>query len=315
MLKDDRKDETIFCDSLSTSIDETRMLGTDGASTGGGARGFSAVTPVMPAGSVFPGRDSGDADAELPLLLSITVVGVWGSDDADVMVVVACCWCCWSAGGALDFASGVDIISDLKRLCLPPNIMLPRLEKERAPKSSHRLSSGIGVLIGAKDLSSVVAEQKGVWGSSLSALTGPGTPARPSTSGPVACGGSLGDLGDLAEPRNGSASGGAACAAALSAPSIFFRSFFDPLDPVPKPLLNFVVNELRRVGEGDGDGADCVGEVTVDSGFSGRGGMETVSVSGGGANWLMRVDWGGLTISSSSSEYTDGVSAIWSNIF
>lgn len=284
------------------------MLGTDGASAGGGARGFSTVASLSPAASVFPGRGSGEAETELPLLLSIAAVGVWGSDDVDVVVVVvACCWCS-SAGGALDFASGVDIISDLKRLFLPPNMMLPRLEKERAPKSSHRLSSGMGVLIGAKDLSEAVAEQKGVLGSSLSALTGPGTPG---TSGPVACGGSLGDLGDLAEPRNGSVSGGAACAAALSAPSIFFRSFFDPLGPVPKPLLNFVVNELRRVG----DGTDCVGEVTVDSGFSGRGGMETVSASGGGANWLMRVDWGGLTISSSSSEYTDGVSAIWSNIF
>lgn len=35
----------------------------------------------------------------------------------------------------------------------PPNMILPRLEKDKSPRSSHRLSSGIGVEMGTNSLS------------------------------------------------------------------------------------------------------------------------------------------------------------------
>jgi hypothetical protein len=58
-------------------------------------------------------------------------------------------------------------------------------------------------------------------------------------------------------------------------PSILFRNLFDPSAPMPKLMLSFLVIETRRVGDDVGDG--WVGEPTVVSGFSARGGIDTVS--------------------------------------
>lgn len=101
-------------------------------------------------------------------------------------------------GGACAFASGVDIIKDLKRffLLLLPNMILPRLEKETAGRSSQRLSSGMGVvMIGGEDFAladGVVADDKGALECPLSVLESPGT---------AVCGGSLlgGDWGHFGD--------------------------------------------------------------------------------------------------------------------
>lgn len=47
---------------------------------------------------------------------------------------------------------------------LPPNMMLPLLEKDRSPRSSHRLSAGMGVSRGMKVVSPVFAGVVGAVG-------------------------------------------------------------------------------------------------------------------------------------------------------
>lgn len=133
------------------------MLGTDGASWCA-ARDFSAVA-VASASSLCP-----------VMVLSLTVV----------MVVL----------------SSVRILSALSGLLvLAPNMMLPRLEKQRAPRSSQRLSSGMWVVMGAKGLIAVAWEERGDTGDV----------------GGMACRGpvpvALGDFSDLGEPRSGPVSG------------------------------------------------------------------------------------------------------------
>jgi hypothetical protein len=195
---------------------------------------------------------------------------------------------------------GEDIISDLKGLFFPPNIILPLVEKERAPKSSHRLSSGMCVLMGAKSRVGEGSESS----CPLSALEGP-----------AECGGRLGDFGDLGAAETRPISGGAP---ALSLPSIFFCNRFDfveLLGPIPKRWLSVLVIDAWRVGDGDGDGvcAGRVGDSATVSALSVGCGIE--SFSGGGATRLLLVrDRDGLRFCS-SFEYSDGASAMLSNSF
>jgi hypothetical protein len=238
---------------------------------------------------------------------SIAVGGGWGWDaDADADADALVRWCSSRNDDAFAFASGADIISDLKGLFLPPNMMLPLLENETAPKSSHRLSLGIGVVIGAKELAVAVAEDnanvKGRSRScSLSALKRPGPGG---SRGPLGDWGDLGVFGDLGEPRTGAVSPGDA---ALSESNIFFRNRFDPSGAMPKVLLSFLTSEKWRVGDGASDG---VGESMVVSGLLVRGGIETVSGDGATRSLL---DGAGLGICS-SLEYT-GCICRWSMSF
>ena len=110
-------------------------------------------------------------------------------------------------------------------------MMLPLLEKETAPRSSHKLSSGMWVVIGAN----AAAPDKG---RPLASACSCSWEARRALEGDF-CG--LGDLGDfgafgcfgvllvaparLAEPRNGSAAPAPGAAASLRAPA------GDPGDP------------------------------------------------------------------------------------
>ena len=191
------------------------------------------------------------------------------------------------------------MINDLKGLFFPPNMMLPLLEKETLPKSSHRLSSGMCVLMGAKELflSVVSVPREVVVGDSLD-----------SPVSPAGCGGRLGALGDLGLDGSRTVSGGAPWDAALSVPSIFFRNRFDPPGPIPKFLLSFLVREVCRVGD-NGDAASDVGDATTTLlTFAARCGTEMLG-SGGGD--------GGQSASNrcSSSEYTEDASAMSSNSF
>lgn len=193
------------------------MLGTDGASV---ETCFEAVS------SAFPVCVSGPRAAAAAASWSSAVGGsCWYSveERAAVSRSSAPEGGAGGAGGAAAadagegaVASGADMVMmDLKRLflCLAPNMILPRLEKETAGRSSQRQSSGMGVLmIGAKDFASadgVATDVKGAAACALSGLAGRG----PDTCGGgllLVCGlgvlGVLATFGDLAEPRSGSIS-------------------------------------------------------------------------------------------------------------
>jgi hypothetical protein len=139
----------------------------------------------------------------------------------------------------------------------PPNMMLPRFENDRLPKSSQRLSSGIVVVMGTK---------LGSAGWDPPALSPLLTEDRADCTDRVDRGGDiLGDLGDFGEgdfgePRMaaGDTASGDAAPLLCSWPSciVLLRSRFVPVDRRLNVFPSFLVNE--SVLDGDANGAESV---------------------------------------------------------
>ena len=212
------------------------MLGTDGVAPCDGERAvFSTFTSPG-----FPELVLSPASAKLGVAMSL--VAVEGRSESGAAAAIA-------VGGALvavlvvavslSPGVGVEAFIMLKRSFFPPNMMLPLLEKDRLPKSSHKLSSGMVVVIGVK--SDLVGNDAV-------------TPSGAARAAPVlllalalvgdCCGDDLdfdilGDFSDLLLADS---------ASLLLSPSMIFRfNFFDP--PAEDRIPNsFSLNEGWRVG-------------------------------------------------------------------
>lgn len=95
-----------------------------------------------------------------------TVVAAASGDFVVVVVVesgVAVSFPVAVAGAAAELVAPAAF-NILNGSLLPPNMMLPLLEKDRSPRSSHRLSAGMGVSRGMKVVSPVFAGVVGAVG-------------------------------------------------------------------------------------------------------------------------------------------------------